>query len=83
MTPNHFSQQLSQDEELVLRSFIDHNPIAYPADCEGLTKQQIAAALKSLKHLDLLKQSAPLSLTKKGKQKLKELTNTDDEPTET
>jgi hypothetical protein len=72
---NNFGPQLTEDEQLVLQSFIDHNPIAYPIDCGGLTKQQIADALKSLKGKDLLKQSAPLTLTKKGKQKLKELSD--------
>lgn len=61
-----WSTNLTDNEKAVLLAFADHNPIAYPADC-GLTNQEIAQALSSLRKKDLIKDSrAPIYLTKKG-----------------
>lgn len=62
---------LTEEERSVLLAFADHNPIAYPADC-GLSNQEIAKTLNSLRKKDLIKDSrAPLCLTKKGQRWLK------------
>ena len=69
-----WSTDLTDNEKSVLLAFVDHNPIAYPADC-GLTNQEIANTLSSLRKKNLIKDSrAPLSLTKKGQRYLKSIT---------
>lgn len=69
-----WSTDLTDKEVAVLLAFEDHNPIAYPVDC-GLSNQDIARAINSLKKKNVIKHSrAPLSLTKKGLRYLKSVT---------
>jgi predicted transcriptional regulator len=73
-----WSTDLTKDEVAVLLAFADHNPIVYPVDC-GLSKQQIADTIKSLRKKNIVKDSkVPLCLTKKGLRYLKSITSSKD-----
>lgn len=62
----------SDAERSVLLAFAKSNAIAYP-DCDGLSKDDVAAALRSLEQRGLIAGRAPYKLTNKGKRMLKEL----------
>lgn len=59
--------QLTTAEAIVLQAFSDHPTIAYPVDCYGLSKEEVAEALKGLAKKQLIQDHTPYTLTKKGK----------------